>query len=252
VSADFERYEFYRFFQALQNFCVVDLSNVYLDIAKDRLYVSAAASFRRRSCQTVLHLVVEHLAVLIAPVLCHMAEDIWQNLPYPVAEASVFERGWPTVPQYWRNPTLEPPLEQILALRTLVNRQLEICRQPQNASGEPQGSAAAIGSSLEAQVHLEWLAGEASQELRQALSLLETSPHPDVDNLADWLLVSALQIGGEPPSQPLAEATEDGLTVRISRAEGQKCERCWHYETDIGQFSAHPSLCGRCVAVLAG
>jgi isoleucyl-tRNA synthetase len=252
VSADFERYEFYRFFQALQNFCVVDLSNVYLDIAKDRLYVSAAASCRRRSCQTVLHLVVEHLAVLIAPVLCHMAEDIWQNLPYPVAEASVFERGWPAVPQEWRNPTLEPPLEQILALRTLVNRQLEICRQPQNASGEPQGSAAAIGSSLEAQVHLEWLAGEASQELRQALALLETSPHPEVDNLADWLLVSALQIGGEPPSQPLAEATEDGLTVRISRAKGQKCERCWHYETDIGQFSDHPSLCGRCVAVLAG
>jgi isoleucyl-tRNA synthetase len=252
VSADFERYEFYRFFQALQNFCVVDLSNVYLDIAKDRLYVSAAASFRRRSCQTVLHLVVEHLAVLIAPVLCHMAEDIWQNLPYAVAEASVFERGWPAVPPEWRNPTLEPPLEQILALRTLVNRQLETCRQPQGGSGEPQGSAAAIGSSLEAQVHLEWAQGEANQDLCQALALLETSPHPEVDNLADWLLVSALQIGGEPPTQPLAEATEDGLRVRIARAEGQKCERCWHYETDIGQFSAHPNLCGRCVAVLAG
>ena len=256
VSGDFERYEFYRFFQALQNFCVVDLSNVYLDIAKDRLYVSGAASYRRRSCQTVLHLVVEHLAVLIAPVLCHMAEDIWQNLPYPVAEASVFERGWPTVPQEWRNPTLEPPLEQILALRTLVNRQLETCRQPRGGGGEPQGSAEAIGSSLEAQVHLELLAGEASQELRQALALLETSPHPEVDNLADWLLVSALQIGGETASEPLtevlAEATEAGLTVRISRAKGQKCERCWHYETDIGQFSAHPSLCGRCVAVLAG
>jgi isoleucyl-tRNA synthetase len=251
VSADFERYEFYRFFQALQNFCVVDLSNVYLDIAKDRLYVSAADSFRRRSCQTVLHLVVEHLAVLIAPVLCHMAEDIWQNLPYPVGEASVFERGWPVVPQEWRNPTLEPPLEQILALRTLVNRQLETCRQPRGGGGEPQGSAAAIGSSLEAQAYLEWAQGEANQDLRQALALLEASPHPEVDNLADWLLVSALQIGGEPPTEPLAEATEDGLTVRIARANGQKCERCWHYETDIGQFSAHPSLCGRCVAVLA-
>ena len=87
VGGDFERFEFYRFFQALQNFCVVDLSNVYLDIAKDRLYVSGAAEFRRRSCQTVLSLVVERLAGLIAPVLCHMAEDIWQNLPYPVAEA---------------------------------------------------------------------------------------------------------------------------------------------------------------------
>jgi isoleucyl-tRNA synthetase len=214
--------------------------------------VSAVDSFRRRSCQTVLHLVVERLAGLIAPVLCHMAEDIWQNLPYSVAEASVFERGWPTVPQEWRNPTLEPPLEQILALRTLVNRQLETCRQPQGGSGEPQGSAAAIGSSLEAQVHLEWAQGEANQDLRQALALLETSPHPEVDNLADWLLVSALQIGGETPTEVLAEATEAGLTVRISRAKGLKCERCWHYETDIGQFSDHPSLCGRCVAVLAG
>jgi isoleucyl-tRNA synthetase len=133
-----------------------------------------------------------------------------------------------------------------------VNRQLECCRQPRGGGGEPQGSAEAIGSSLEAQVNLEWTTGEANQDLRQALALLEASPHPEVDNLADWLLVSALQIGGEPPSQPLAEATEDGLTVRIARAEGQKCERCWHYETDIGQFSAHPSLCGRCVAVLAG
>ncbi|MEL0170079.1 MAG: class I tRNA ligase family protein, partial [Synechococcus sp.] len=83
VSGDFERYEFYRFFQTLQNFCVVDLSNVYLDIAKDRLYVSAADSFRRRSCQTVMALVLERLAGMIAPVLSHMAEDIWQHLPYP-------------------------------------------------------------------------------------------------------------------------------------------------------------------------
>ncbi len=144
VTGDFERYEFYRFFQALQNFCVVDLSNVYLDIAKDRLYVSGAAEFRRRSCQTVLSLVVERLAGLIAPVLCHMAEDIWQNLPYPVAETSVFERGWPTAPDGWRQAQLEAPMERILELRSLVNRQLESCR----SSGQ-------LGASLEAQVQLE-------------------------------------------------------------------------------------------------
>ena len=71
---------------------------------------------------------VERLAGLIAPVLCHMAEDIWQNLPYPVAEASVFERGWPTAPAAWRHGELEAPMERILALRALVNRQLEACR----------------------------------------------------------------------------------------------------------------------------
>jgi len=73
-----------------------------------------------------------------------------------------------------------------------------------------------------------------------------------VDNLADWLLVSALQIGGAAPATVLAEATQEGLTLRIARAEGEKCERCWHYEPDIGQHAAHPTLCGRCVAVLEG
>ncbi len=240
VSADFERFEFYRFFQALQNFCVVDLSNVYLDIAKDRLYVSAAGDFRRRSCQTVLHLVVERLAGLIAPVLCHMAEDIWQNLPYPVAEASVFERGWPTVPAAWAAPELVAPMQRILELRAQVNRVLEGCR----GRGE-------LGASLEAQVQLELVetAAEAAP-LQEALDLLATSPHPDVDNLADWLLVSALRLGGPPLESPLAEIGEEGVVVRIARASGSKCERCWHHEDDIGQHPSHPTLCGRCVGVL--
>jgi len=241
VGADFERYEFYRFFQALQNFCVVDLSNVYLDIAKDRLYVSAANDVRRRSCQTVLALVVERLAGLIAPVLCHMAEDIWQNLPYPVAERSVFERGWPTAPALWRQAQLEAPMAQVLELRALINRQLEQCRS--------QGD---LGASLEAQVNLE-LGADTSPELRAALALLENSPHPSVDNLADWLLVSKLTLAQGPASETsvLTEACEAGVRVQISKAPGTKCERCWHYESDIGSHSAHPTLCGRCVDVLA-
>ncbi len=241
VTGDFERYEFYRFFQALQNFCVVDLSNVYLDIAKDRLYVSGAGDFRRRSCQTVLHLVVERLAGLIAPVLCHMAEDIWQNLPYPVAERSVFERGWPTAVDAWRHHALETPMGAILELRALVNRQLEACR-----------SGGSLGASLEAQVQLELRAGsgDAAGALQEALTWLASSSHPSVDNLADWLLVSALQIGGEPPAAMLSEASDAGITVRVAKAAGDKCERCWHYESDIGQHPAHPTLCGRCTAVL--
>jgi len=245
VSADFKRFEFYRFFQALQNFCVVDLSNVYLDIAKDRLYVSAAGDVRRRSCQTVLHLVVERLAGLIAPVLCHMAEDIWKNLPYPVAETSVFERGWPTVPASWAAPELAAPMQRILELRAQVNRVLEGCR----GRGE-------LGASLEAQVQLELVetAADAASEagsLQEALALVEASPHPEVDNLADWLLVSALRVGGPAPAEAvLAETEAEGVRVRIARAAGHKCERCWHHESDIGQHPDHPTLCGRCVGVL--
>jgi isoleucyl-tRNA synthetase len=309
VSADFERYEFYRFFQALQNYCVVDLSNVYLDIAKDRLYVSAATSFRRRSCQTVLHLVVERLAGLIAPVLCHMAEDIWQNLPYPVAEASVFERGWPTVPAEWRAGAKTGYSfddhagikDLLLVLRPMVNRPLAKLRlegakkaakdAASAVAGEKNmmavaeatasavlaamgevsgiakidksrdigssgilknGTSGAMGSSLEAEVQLVIDEIDSTAPLRQTIERLGKSAHPEVDNLADWLLVSTLRLGGAAPAEVLAEATEGGITVRIARAAGEKCERCWHYETDIGQHAAHPTVCGRCAAVLEG
>ncbi|MEB3261310.1 MAG: isoleucine--tRNA ligase [Cyanobacteriota bacterium] len=247
--------EFYRFYQALQNFCVVDLSNVYLDIAKDRLYVSCANDFRRRSCQTVLQLVVERLAVLIAPVLCHMAEDIWQNLPYPVAERSVFERGWPTVPSEWRTgndpsyslETHSQVKEVLLVLRPLVNRGLEACRQQ---GGDSSHQSQALGASLEARVHLDLSDQEGSHPLRAALATLGNSPHADVDNLQDWLQVSALHMGSAPSDEVLAEAEDAGVTVRIARAHGSKCERCWHYSEDIGASPTHPSLCGRCVEVL--
>jgi len=208
--------------------------------------------------------VVERLAGLIAPVLCHMAEDIWQNLPYPVAEASVFERGWPTVPASWRDTSLEAPLGEILALRAQVNRQLEACRK-QGGKGAPAGAGAndaapeapaGIGASLEAQVQLELAPGEGTAALRQALALLEASPHASVDNLADWLLVSAVRFGGEAPGALLAEASDNGVTVRIARAEGSKCERCWHYESDGAehQLSATVTgqICGRCRSTLEG
>jgi isoleucyl-tRNA synthetase len=249
VSADFEQFEFYRFFQALQNFCVVDLSNFYLDIAKDRLYVSGPADFRRRSCQTVLALVVERLAGLIAPVLCHMAEDIWQNLPYPVAEASVFERGWPTAPQPWRQAISEQEsaaLREVRdGLRPLVNRLLESAR-----------AAGSLGASLEAQVQLQpgAEATEGDVSLEQLQQVLAASPHPEVDNLADWLLVSELRIGAEQPPAVLAEASEAGLTVRVARAAGDKCERCWHYERDVAEHQLASGeagrICGRCREIL--
>ena len=242
VTGHFERYEFYRFFQTLQNFCVVDLSNVYLDIAKDRLYVSSSNSFRRRSCQTVMSLVVERLAAMIAPVLCHMAEDIWQHLPYDVAEQSVFQRGWPKADAGWSALSADSvaAIDSVVKLRALLNRQLEACR----AEG-------ALGASLEASVQLELGSGELADAINVALEELAASPHPSVDNLADWLLVSQLQCSSTPPDTVLAEVVEEGVTLRISRATGQKCERCWHYEEDIGSNNEHPTICGRCIEALA-
>ncbi|KZR63710.1 Isoleucine--tRNA ligase [Prochlorococcus marinus str. MIT 1327] len=235
ISTAFDRYEFYRFFQLLQSYCVVDLSNFYLDIAKDRLYVSSPSERRRRSCQTVMALIIERLAGAISPVLCHMAEDIWQNLPYSVAEDSVFRRGWPTVPETWRDPSMMAPMHQLRELRSAVNRVLEDCR----SQGE-------LGAALEAAVRLE----AHSEALQEALDWLRQQGDPDVDGLRDWLLVSHLQVGGEPWAELLASQDNTLATIEVARARGSKCERCWHYETDVGQHKTHPTLCGRCVGVL--
>ncbi len=235
ITAAFESYEFFRFFQLLQNFCVTDLSNFYLDIAKDRLYVSAPSDRRRRSCQTVMALIIERLAGLIAPVLCHMAEDIWQNLPYPVEETSVFQRGWPVAPKEWRDHSLSGPVQQLRELRAAVNKVLEECRSRQE-----------LGASLEAAVRIE----ARNPELQSALTWLNDHGDADVDGLRDWLLVSQLQLGGEPWAELLASQDDDSVLIEVARARGQKCARCWHYEGDIGQHSDHPELCGRCCSVL--
>ncbi|MCT7980025.1 isoleucine--tRNA ligase [Laspinema olomoucense] len=143
VTDAFESYQFFRFFQTVQNFCVVDLSNFYLDIAKDRLYISAVDAKRRRSCQTVLAVALENLAKAVAPVLCHIAEDIWQNLPYSTPYQSVFEAGWVQVEDRWKQPELAKTWQTLRQLRGEVNQVLEKARQNK-----------AVGSSLEAKVLL--------------------------------------------------------------------------------------------------
>ncbi len=230
-----DKYEFSKFFQSLQSYCVVDLSNFYLDIAKDRLYVSAPSDFRRRSCQTVMALIIESLAGLIAPVLSHMAEDIWQNLPYRVKEESVFLRGWPIVPDNWNCESLDQPIDLLRDLRSGVNRVLEDCRINHG-----------IGAALETSIRLDI----KDKALEEVLAWFAANGHPDVDNLRDWLLVSNLTIGGEPWAEVLMINDSDLAIIEVSRARGKKCARCWHYAIDIGSCQQHKSLCSRCIDVL--
>ncbi|WP_225323178.1 isoleucine--tRNA ligase [Synechococcus sp. RSCCF101] len=240
IQRAYETHELFHVVQTLQQFCVVDLSNFYLDIAKDRLYVSEAAAPRRRSCQTVMALMLEQLAGLIAPVLSHMAEDIWQSLPYAVSERSVFLRGWPEADPGWLTAgELTAPVQRLRELRGQVNRALETIR-----------SEGRIGSSLEVAVHL--VVEEPA--LLEAMALLERRGDPEVDRLRDWLLVS--QLTWQPPGSAvdgeglLAEQREPGVTLRLFRAEGTKCDRCWHVEPSVGRHSDHPGLCDRCWEVM--
>ena len=244
VKAAFESYQFFQFFQTVQNFCVVDLSNFYLDIAKDRLYISAANSARRRSCQTVLAVAIENLAKAIAPVLSHMAEDIWQSLPYKTSAESVFESGWVTVEEAWQRPELTQRWQQIRTIRDEANTVLEQAR-----------SDKAIGSSLEAKLRLFTADADLQAKLaamNPADSITAASNH--VDELRYLFLVSQVELVDRldvlKGAQYSGEAA--GLTIAVSEADGEKCDRCWNYSTHVGESTEDPTLCDRCVAALNG
>ncbi len=237
VTKAFESFQFFRFFQTIQNFCVVDLSNFYLDIAKDRLYISTPNALRRRSCQTVLKIALENLARAIAPVLCHTAEDIWQYLPYKTPYKSVFESGWVQLDQRWHNPELAEFWQQLRQIRTEVNKVLEQARAEKM-----------VGSSLEAKV----LLYIADEKLRFSVKSLNKSN--DVDELRYLFIASQADLLDSPAALQGSQYSlqSDTWGIGVVNAEGQKCDRCWNYSTHVGESAEHPLICERCVAALAG
>lgn len=244
ITDAFETFQFFRFFQTVQNFCVVDLSNFYLDAAKDRLYISAADSQRRRSCQTVLAVAIEALAKAIAPVLSHMAEDIWQNLPYPTEHKSVFQSGWVKLDPQWSQPELVERWSQLRTIRQEVNKVLEQAR-----------TAKDIGSSLEAKA----LIYVADADLRQTLAAMNPdnaidSGNNHVDELRYLFLVSQVEVldFAEKLAGLKYRSESDTLGIGVVDAEGQKCDRCWNYSTHVGESAEDPTICDRCVEALAG
>lgn len=242
VTDAFESYQFFRFFQTVQNFCVVDLSNFYLDIAKDRLYISHPDAPRRRSCQTLLALALENLARAIAPVLSHMAEDIWQALPYATPYKSVFEAGWVRLDPQWSDPDLATRWVQLRQVRQEVNKVLEQARTEK-----------LIGSSLDAKVLL-YVSDSDLQTILAALNPPVGKDAEVVDTLRYLFLTSQIELLSSPDalaSVPHHLKTES-LGVGIVTAEGQKCDRCWNYSVHVGDHPNHPHLCERCVPVIAG
>lgn len=243
ITAAFEEYEFFRFFQTVQNFCVVDLSNFYLDVAKDRLYISHPNSLRRRSCQTVLAIIVENLARAIAPVLCHTAEDIWQNLPYPTPHKSVFASGWIPQETGWKDTELGEYWTKLREVRAEVNKVLEQARTEK-----------LIGASLEAKV----LLYVPDTQLREKLAKMNPSDAVGeamhVDELRYLFLASQVELLDSPDAvQNAAYHSEtEAVSVGIVKAEGEKCDRCWNYSITVGTFESDPLICDRCYHALAG
>jgi isoleucyl-tRNA synthetase len=239
VTEAYESFQFFKFFQTVQNFCVVDLSNFYLDIAKDRLYISAPNAPRRRSCQTILQLALENLTKAIAPVLCHLAEDIWQFLPYEKPTESVFQSGWVNLDAQWQQPELAQTWVKLRQLRTEVNKVMESAR-----------TAKAIGASLEAKV----LIHTHDEHWSQLLQCYNQGESNQVDTLRYLLLASQVELSEDPAGINALQfkAETDELTLGITNADGHKCERCWNYSTQVGTFSDDPTICERCNKALQG
>jgi isoleucyl-tRNA synthetase len=239
VTDAYESYQFFRFFQAIQNFCVVDLSNFYLDIAKDRLYISSLDSFRRRSCQTVLAIAIENIAKAIAPVLCHMAEDIWQALPYDTGYKSVFESGWVETKAEWHKPELKQFWSTIARLRDEVNKVMEQARTNK-----------AIGSSLDAKILLHVKDAELKDKLATYNSF-DTLSEKDVDELRYFFLASQVELIDLLPDAKY-KSEFDIADIAVVKADGEKCDRCWNYSLSVGSFAEDPTICDRCNAALKG
>ncbi len=206
VTEAFENYEFYKYFQCLQNFAAVDLSSFYLDIVKDRLYTAGKKSQSRRACQTVLFENLMVLVRILAPVMPHQAEDIWQNIPEMQRGGliSILLSDWPVVKPEWNNDTLEEDFTKILKSREVVSRAIEPLRADKK-----------VGSSLEVAVYV-----KADDD-----SVLKNNE----SDLADIYIVSQAYLSQEKPSDVLNEYSEEGYTVWVTKAQGEKCVRCWKY-----------------------
>eukprot|EP00804_Cyclotella_cryptica_P006133 CCRYP_018437-RA/>CCRYP_018437-RA protein AED:0.15 eAED:0.15 QI:1269/1/1/1/1/1/2/1097/740 len=248
VDEAMSEYQFSRATQELLRFSTSDLSNFYLDVAKDRLYISAVDDARRRSCQTVLHALLEGFAKSIAPVLPHMAEDIWQNLPYRSEgdESSVFEGGLPEVLISY--PSFDTEKWSLVRdIRTDVNQVLELARKDKMV-GASLDAAAYIYTSDEAVRHtLDQLDGDESlispslktngvDELRTALMMSQV-------NLVD----SDEEISSACDSAYITKGELSGCTIGVKKADGVKCGRCWFYDKAVGKHGRYGSdLCQRC------
>lgn len=252
IRESYQNYQFFKIFQMIQRFVIVDLSNFYFDVAKDRLYVGGTSSFTRRSCQTVLAAHLLSIVRIIAPILPHLAEDVWQNLPFEYVNEDgsvakfVFELKWPVLNETWLSFSVEDIdfWERLLEMRTEVNKVLEIAR-----------TGKLIGSSLEAKVYLHTADDSMTSRLLKmcgASNDADTLPRIFITSQAEVL--SSLEDVAGRNIEYTGEYLVDGnnkVWIGVSRAEGHKCERCWNYSFQVGSFQDHPTLCSRCYKVVA-
>lgn len=251
VEAAYETYQFYKANQILLSFINSDLSSFYIDMAKDRLYITAKNDFRRRSCQMVICIILQQLATMLSPLLPHLAEEVWTNMPFKVSSKSIFQNGW--ISDQSRYPSLDDSLwSKVRLIRNDVNKCMEVARQDKE-----------IGASMEAKVVLFVPDIELRDKIRSMISNSTTlGDYADTDGIDDLryvfmssqvlLVDDANQLFIICPKYKIAtDATEAGVMVGISGADGKKCERCWYYCPSVDSNQSPLSgICSRCADVI--
>ena len=224
VREAYENFEFHIVYHSVQNFCAVEMSALYFDILKDRLYTFSAPSSGRRSAQTALYEILKTLTRLMAPILSFTAEEVWRYIPAESGRAeSVHLTLFPGLQSEYLDDALSERWERIWEIRAVVTKALEEARKEK-----------VIGLSLDAQVYL-YLPEKIYHFLQ-----------PYEKDLKSIFIVSSVAL------HPAASGTTDEKEVRaeVFRADGKKCERCWNYDVSVGHHSEHPTICNRCVEAI--
>ncbi|MBR2724822.1 MAG: isoleucine--tRNA ligase [Ruminococcus sp.] len=219
VKAGYDSYEFHQVYHAIHNFCVVDMSNFYLDVLKDRLYTEKADSHTRRAAQTAIYIILDAMTRMIAPILAYTSDEIWKYMPHRAdhdAECVLFN-SMPEVIDIALDENFISNWDNIHELRDTVKKHLEVAVKDKM-----------IKASLEASVTL-----KATGTELEFIRFVE-------NELAAAFIVSEVVI----------EEAEGELQVEVQKAGGEKCERCWCYSKTVGENAEHPTLCARCAEVI--
>jgi len=228
ILAAYDDFEFHTVYHAIYNFCTVDLSALYLDIIKDRLYASRPDDHGRRASQTVLYRITDGILRLMAPVLVFTASEAWEFLPAsPDREEDVVFADFPEPDDAILAEDLAERWDRLLELRSAFTRALEMARAEKR-----------IGHPLEARVVVE-CEGSEGEFIAANLEMIRS-----------LIIVSELEVGSVSGAGVWTSDEIKGLKIQVEEAAGGKCERCWTRSATVGEDSSHPGICRRCLEVV--